>query len=134
MRAAFPSYNYEDQVRAEYRLVTERLRIPHLKIVMGTSMGGMHSWMWGEMYPDAMDAIVPIAASPAPLAGRNWMLRSLMIHTIREDPEWNSGNYTRQPRDSCGPGSFSTGDRRRTQTFTHPHQRAKRLRPKSCAG
>ncbi len=97
LRAAFPGYTYEDQVRAEYRLVTERLRIPHLKIVMGTSMGGMHSWMWGEMYPDAMDAIIPIAASPAPLAGRNWMLRSLMIHTIREDPEWNGGNYTKQP-------------------------------------
>ena len=97
MRATFPSYNYEDQVRAEYRLVTERLRIPHLKIVMGTSMGGMHSWMWGEMYPDAMDAIIPLACSPAPLAGRNWMLRSLMIHTIREDPEWNGGNYTKQP-------------------------------------
>jgi homoserine O-acetyltransferase len=97
MRAAFPRYTYEDQVRAEYRLVTEHLRIPHLTVVMGSSMGGMHSWMWAEMYPDAMDAVLPLAASPAPLAGRNWMLRSLMIHTIREDPEWNGGNYTKQP-------------------------------------
>ena len=98
LRAGFPRYNYEDTVRAQYRLVSEHLGVKHLRIVTGNSMGGMHTWMWGVMYPDFMDVLVPMASTPAEISGRNWMLRKLLIESIRGDPEWNAGNYTKQPR------------------------------------
>jgi homoserine O-acetyltransferase len=98
LRAKFPNYTYEDQVRAQYRLVTEHLGVRHLSTVIGNSMGGMQAWMWGEMYPDAMDLLVPMASMPIEVAGRNWMLRRMLIDAIRNDPEWNGGNYTSQPR------------------------------------
>ena len=98
LRTKFPRYNYDDMVEAQYRLVNEGLRIRHLRLVLGTSMGGMQTWMWGAKYPDFMDALVPMASQPAPMASRNWMLRRLMIEMIRSDPEWNDGNYTTQPR------------------------------------
>jgi homoserine O-acetyltransferase len=98
MRTSFPRYTYEDMVRAQYRLVTEHLGIRHLKLVTGTSMGGMHTWMWGEMYPDFMDALMPMSSQPTEVAGRNWMLRRMMLDMIRADPTWNNGNYTEQPR------------------------------------
>jgi homoserine O-acetyltransferase/O-succinyltransferase len=98
LRTKFPKYNYEDMVEAQYRLVTEGLGIRHLRLVLGNSMGGMQTWLWGIKYPDFMDALVPMAAQPTPMASRNWMLRRLMIETIRSDPEWNNGNYTSQPR------------------------------------
>ena len=98
LRAKFPAYDYDDMVRAEYELVTQGLGIKHLRLVMGISMGGMQSWMWGEMYPGFMDAVVPMASQPTPMAARNWMLRKLMIDTVRQDPDYDNGNYTTQPR------------------------------------
>jgi homoserine O-acetyltransferase len=97
LRMKFPQYDYSDMVEAQYRLLTEGLSIRHLRLVMGNSMGGMETWLWGELHPDFMDALVPMAAQPTPMAARNWMLRRLMIETIRNDPEWNNGNYTTQP-------------------------------------
>ncbi len=94
----FPKYSYDDIVEAQYRLVTEGLGIRHLRLVLGSSAGGMQTWLWGGKYPDFMDALVPMASQPTPMASRNWMLRRMMIETIRSDPEWNGGNYTKQPR------------------------------------
>lgn len=98
LRTRFPRYNYDDMVRAQYRLVTERLGVKRLRLVLGQSMGGMHVWLWGTMYPDFMDALVPMASMPTEVAGRNWMTRRILIELIRNDPEWNGGNYTKQPR------------------------------------
>ena len=98
MKTAFPKYNYEDMVDAHYRLVKEGLGIKHLRLVMGNSMGGMHSWIWGVKYPDMMDALAPMASQPTAMASRNWMLRRMMLETIRNDPDYNGGNYTSQPR------------------------------------
>ena len=98
MKTAFPKYNYEDMVDAQYRLVKEGLGIRHLRLVIGNSMGGMHSWIWGVKYPDMMDALAPMASQPTPMASRNWMLRRMMLETIRNDPDYKEGNYTSQPR------------------------------------
>ena len=98
MKTAFPKYNYEDMVDAQYRLVREGLGLTHLRLVIGNSMGGMHTWIWGGKYPALMDALVPMAAQPTEMAARNWMLRRMMIETIRNDPDYNDGNYTAQPR------------------------------------
>jgi homoserine O-acetyltransferase len=98
MKTAFPKYNYEDMVDAQYRLVKEGLGIKHLRLVIGNSMGGMHSWIWGVKYPQAMDALVPMAAQPTAMASRNWMLRRMMLETIRNDPDYARGNYIGQPR------------------------------------
>lgn len=97
LRMKFLQYDYADMVEAEYRLIKEGLGIRHLRLVMGNSMGGMETWLWGEMHPDFMDALVPMASQPTPMASRNWMLRRLMIETIRNDPAWNNGNYTVEP-------------------------------------
>ena len=98
LKTAFPKYNYEDMVDAHYRLVKEGLGIDHLRLVIGNSMGGMHTWIWGGRYPEFMDALVPMASQPTEMAARNWMLRRMMIETIRNDPDYNGGNYTAQPR------------------------------------
>jgi homoserine O-acetyltransferase len=98
MKTAFPKYDYDDMVDAQYRLVKEGLGISHLRLVIGNSMGGMHGWIWAEKYPGLMDAVVPMAAQPAEMAARNWMLRRMMLETIRNDPDYNNGNYTAQPR------------------------------------
>lgn len=98
LRAKFPKYDYDDMVRAQYRLVTEHLGVKKLRLVLGNSMGGMHTWVWGTMYPDAMSALVPLASQPVEVAGRNWMTRRMLIDLIRNDPEFNGGNYTKQPR------------------------------------
>ena len=97
-RAGFPIYNYDDMVTAQYRLLTEHLGVKHLRVIIGNSMGGMHTWLWGVKYPDFMDALVPMASQPAEMSSRNWMLRRLITDSIRNDPEWNNGNYTKQPR------------------------------------
>src|SRR5882672_7932889 len=97
MKTAFPTYNYDDMVEAQYRLVSEGLGVKHLRLVIGNSMGGMHTWLWGEKYPAYMDALVPMAAQPTAMASRNWMMRRLIIDTIRNDPAWMNGNYTTQP-------------------------------------
>jgi homoserine O-acetyltransferase/O-succinyltransferase len=97
MRASFPKYDYNDMVDAQYRLVKEGLGIRHLRLITGNSMGGMQSWIWGSRYPDAMDALVPMASQPAAMSSRNWILRRLIVDSITNDPEWNNGNYTTQP-------------------------------------
>ena len=97
LRAKFPQYGYTDMVEAQYRLLTEGLGVNHLRLVMGTSMGGMHSWVWGERYPDFMDALLPLASLPAQISGRNRVWRRTLIDAIRNDPAWNGGNYTAQP-------------------------------------
>ena len=98
MKTAFPKYDYDDMVDAQYRLVREGLGIKHLRLVIGNSMGGMHTWLWAVKYPDQMDALVPMAAQPTEMAARNWMLRRMMIETIRNDPDYQDGHYTAQPR------------------------------------
>ena len=102
MRARFPHYGYGDMVRAQYRLVTEQLGVNHLLLVLGTSMGAMHSWMWAERYPDFMDGAVPLASVPTQIAGRNRMMRRLVSESIRSDPEWRGGDYTSQPHGLFG--------------------------------
>jgi homoserine O-acetyltransferase/O-succinyltransferase len=98
LKAKFPHYDYADMVDAQYRLLSEGLGIRHVRLIIGNSMGGMQTWLWGEKYPDFMDALVPMAAQPTAMASRNWMLRRMMLETIRSDPDYNDGNYTVQPR------------------------------------
>jgi homoserine O-acetyltransferase len=98
LHARFPRYNYHDMLVAEHQLLTEGLHVDHLRLVMGTSMGGMHTWMWGEMYPDFMDALMPLASLPIQISGRNRMMRDMIMDSIRNDPEWRGGEYQTQPR------------------------------------
>ena len=110
LRTKFPRYNYDDMVQAQYRLVTEGLGVKRLRLVIGNSMGGMQTWLWAQRYPGMMDVAVPMASLPAPMAGRNWMMRRLLVETIRADPEYNGGNYTKQPRNAqIATAFFSTG-------------------------
>jgi homoserine O-acetyltransferase/O-succinyltransferase len=97
LRGRFPHYAYADMVTAEYRLVTEGLHVDHLRLVMGTSMGCMHAWMWAERYPSFMDGVVPLACAPTQIAGRNRMLRKMILDDIRQDPAWRGGDYADQP-------------------------------------
>jgi len=97
LRAKFPRYGYGDVVTGQYRLVRDGLGVKHLRMVLGTSMGGMHAWMWGERYPEAMDTILPIACLPAEISGRNMLWRRIVIEAIKTDPDWNEGNYGKQP-------------------------------------
>jgi len=97
LRARFPHYTYEDMVRAQYQLVVDKLGVNHLRLILGTSMGCMHAWMWAENYPDFMDALLPMACLPAPIAGRNRLQRRMIMDAIRNDPEWRNGDYKRQP-------------------------------------
>lgn len=98
LRAKFPNYNYDDMVTAQYRLVKEHLGIKRLRLAIGNSMGGMQVWMWAQKYPDMMDIAVPMASLPTEMNSRNWMMRRLIVDSIRNDPEWMEGNYTKQPR------------------------------------
>jgi homoserine O-acetyltransferase/O-succinyltransferase len=93
MRAHFPKYCYHDMVTADYRLLTEHLGVKHLRLAMGTSMGAMHSWVWGEMYPDFMDALMPLASAPVQIAGRNRLLRDMIMDAITSDPDYKNGDY-----------------------------------------
>ena len=102
MRARFPHYGYVDMVTAQYRLVTEGLHVNHLLIVMGTSMGGMQTWMWGERYPTFMDGLMPLASVPTQIAGRNRMMREMVSGSIRGDPNWNGGEYATPPHGLYG--------------------------------
>ena len=97
LRAKFPQYGYSDMVEAQYRLLTEGLGVNHLRLVMGTSMGGMQTWVWGERHPEFMDALMPLASLPVQISGRNRVWRKTIIDAIRNDPAWNGGNYTAQP-------------------------------------
>lgn len=98
LRMDFPKYTYDDMVLANYKLLTEHLKVDHLRLVTGTSMGGMQSWVWGYTYPDFMDAIMPLANLPVEIAGRNRMQRAMMVKLIEMDPEWKNGNYEEQPK------------------------------------
>lgn len=98
LRARFPRYGYNDMVEAQHRLLTEGLGVEHLRVIVGTSMGAMHAWVWAERYPDFMDGIVPLAAVPTRIAGRNRMFRKMVSDDIRGDPEWKNGEYAAQPR------------------------------------
>ncbi|MBK5540811.1 alpha/beta fold hydrolase [Pseudomonas sp. TH05] len=97
LRTKFPAYNYADMVQAQYRLVTEGLGVKHLRLVIGNSMGGMQTWMWGQTWPQMMDALVPMASQPTEMSSRNWMMRRLLVESIKQDPAWNNGNYSAQP-------------------------------------
>lgn len=97
LKGGFPHYRYRDAIQAEYRLVTEGLGIRHLRLVLGASMGGMKTWLWGEMYPDFMDALFPIASQPIGISGRNWISRRIRIEAIRNDPDWKGGFYDTNP-------------------------------------
>jgi homoserine O-acetyltransferase/O-succinyltransferase len=97
LRAHFPRYGYEDMIAAQYRLLTEGLGVQHLRLVMGTSMGGMHTWLWGQRYPDAMDALLPLASLPSQISARNRVWRRIAIDAIRNDPQWRGGDYREQP-------------------------------------
>ena len=97
LRARFPHYRLDDVAVAQHRLVTEGLNIPHLRLVMGLSLGGMLTWMFGGMFPDFMDALVPVASQPGPMSGRNWIQRRINVEAIRNDPEWNNGDYDKPP-------------------------------------
>src|SRR5580700_2071281 len=98
MHAHFPQYDYDDMVLAQYDLLTQGLGVNHLRLILGTSMGCMHSWVWGETYPDFMDAMMPLACLPVEIAGRNRVWRKMVIDGIRQDPEWKNGDYTAEPR------------------------------------
>ncbi len=98
LKAKFPRYTYDDMVEAQHRLLTETLGVTHLRLVIGTSMGGMHTWVWGETHPDFMDALMPLASLPVAIAGRNRMWRKMAMDLIRDDPDWKGGDYAAQPR------------------------------------
>ncbi len=119
--ARFPNYRYADMVEAEHRLIVDGLHVDHLRLVMGTSMGGMHTWMWGEQYPDMMDALMPLASLPAPIGGRNRVWRRMVSEAIRGDKEWANGDYQTQPpsmRTALGMFFFvSDNPKRRSDTY-----------------
>ena len=98
LKAKFPKYNSEDMVDAQHRLLAEGLGLKHVRLIIGNSMGGMHAWLWGAKYPDYMDALAPMASQPTEMASRNWMMRRLMIETIKQDPGYNNGEYAEQPK------------------------------------
>ena len=98
LHAKFPHYGYLDMIEAQRRLVVDGLGVAHLRLVMGTSMGGMHTWLWGQVYPDMMDALMPLASVPGQISGRNRVWRRLAIDAIRHDPEWQDGEYKTQPQ------------------------------------
>ena len=97
MHAKFPRYGYLDMIEAQYRLLTEGLGVNHARLIMGTSMGGMHTWLWGELHPDFVDALMPLASLPTQISGRNRAWRRIVIDAIRNDPAWNGGEYKTQP-------------------------------------
>jgi homoserine O-acetyltransferase len=98
LRMKFPRYTYDDMVALQHRLLTEGLGVNHLRLVMGTSMGGMHTWVWGYTHPEFMDGLVPLAAVPTAIVGRNRIWRKMLMDSIRDDPGWNEGNYAEPPR------------------------------------
>jgi homoserine O-acetyltransferase len=98
LRMKFPAYDYADMIEAQHRLLAEHLGLKHLALVTGNSMGGMETWQWAEQYPDSMDAIAPLASTPAAMAARNWIFRRMVIDMIEADPAWQGGNYAAQPR------------------------------------
>jgi len=103
----FPKYTYDDMVIASYRLLTEHLGVKHLRLCMGTSMGGMLTWVWGYTYPDFMDALMPLASLPVEVAGRNRMMRKMAMDIIKMDPEWKGGEYSSEPKTGLRGAAFA---------------------------
>jgi homoserine O-acetyltransferase len=99
LHARFPKYTYDDMVRAQHMLLADGLKVNHLRLVLGTSMGAMHCWVWGEMYPDFVDGLVPLASAPTAIAGRNRVMRKMIMDSITQDPDWKNGEYSQPPRD-----------------------------------
>jgi homoserine O-acetyltransferase len=97
MHAGFPKYNYDDMVRAQHAMLVDGLKVNHLRLVLGTSMGAMHCWVWGETYPDFVDGLVPLASAPTQIAGRNRIMRTMIMDSITRDPAYKNGDYTEQP-------------------------------------
>ncbi|HLX65367.1 MAG TPA: alpha/beta fold hydrolase [Puia sp.] len=127
----FPKYTYDDMVLADYRLLTEHLGVNHLRLCMGTSMGAMHTWVWGYTYPDFMDALMPLASLPVAIAGRNRILRKMAIEAIESDPTWKNGEYTTAPeeglRGAYGPFFFMTSSPWRLQQRAPTREAAEKL-------
>ena len=98
LHARFPEYTYDDMVRAQYLMLTEGLKVNHMRLVMGTSMGAMQCWVWGEMYPDFADGLMPLASLPVQIAGRNRVMRTMIMDSIKNDPAWHDGEYTTPPK------------------------------------
>ena len=117
LKGNFPHYRYRDMVESGYRLITEALGVAHLRLVIGSSMGGMHAWLWAEMYPELMDGVVAISCQPAEISGRNWLGRRAQAEAIRHDPDWNNGFYETNPRHYiyAAAGNFGTESPTRIQ-------------------
>lgn len=134
----FPKYTYDDMVLADYRLLTEHLGVNHLRLCMGTSMGAMHTWVFGYTYPDFMDALMPLASLPVAIAGRNRMLRKMAIEDVEADPVWNNGEYTTEPevglRGAYGPLFFMTSSPWRLQQRAPTREAAEKMLDNGVAG
>ena len=117
LKGKFPHYRYRDMVESGYRLITEGLDVAHLRLVIGSSMGGMHAWMWAEIYPDLMDGVIPLSCQPVEISGRNWLGRRAQAEAIRHDPDWNNGFYETNPRHYiyAAAGNFGTESPTRIQ-------------------
>ena len=117
LKGNFPHYRYRDMVQSGYRLITEHLGVGHLRLVIGSSMGGMHAWLWAEMYPGLMDGVIPLSCQPVEISGRNWLGRRAAAEAIRHDPDWQGGFYEQQPRHYiyAAAGNFGTESPTRIQ-------------------
>ena len=117
LKGKFPHYRYRDMVDSGYRFITEGLGVGHLRLVIGSSMGGMHAWMWAETYPDLMDGVMPLSCQPVEISGRNWLGRRAAAEAIRHDPDWNNGDYAENPRHYIysAAGNFGTESPTRIQ-------------------
>jgi len=135
LRGNFPHYRYRDMVDSGYRLITEHLGIGHLRLVIGSSMGGMHAWMWAEMYPDLMDGVIPLSCQPVEISGRNWLGRRAQAEAIRHDPDWNNGFYDKNPRHYiyAAAGNFGTESPTRIQEMAPTLEAANALYEKRLA-
>ena len=130
LRAKFPHYGYADMVAAQRLLLVEGLNVDHLRLIVGTSMGGMHAWMWAGSYPDFMDAVLPVACLPAQISGRNRMERKLIVDAIRNDPQWQGGDYGKQPQGlvtALGMVAISAGSTKRVYEEAPTQEATNRL-------
>ena len=135
LRGNFPRYRYRDMVDSGYRLITEGLGVGHLRLVIGSSMGGMHAWLWAEAYPDLMDGVIPISCQPVQISGRNWLGRRAQAEAIRHDPDWNNGFYDKNPRHYiyAAAGNFGTESPTRIQEIAPTLEAANALYEKRLA-
>jgi homoserine O-acetyltransferase len=135
LKGNFPRYRYRDMVDSGYRLITEGLGVGHLRLVIGSSMGGMHAWMWAEAYPYLMDGVIPISCQPVQISGRNWLGRRAQAEAIRHDPDWNNGFYDKNPRHYiyAAAGNFGTESPTRIQEMAPTLEAANALYEKRFA-